>query len=122
MFWSLFLGLRTEENRFSESTELRDDSAESTEVHRFSPSLIEFYRVSNRSTPSLVSSNGIDGVRPESVTNRPSRTGLGRFFEPWCIYIIVCDLNLKITSIALFGCSFIFQIFFLLFVLKIRFS
>ena len=38
MFWSLVLGLRTEENRFSESTELRDDSAESTEFRRFSPS------------------------------------------------------------------------------------
>ena len=31
MFLSLVLGLRTVENRFSESTELRDDSAESTE-------------------------------------------------------------------------------------------
>ena len=31
-----------------------------------------------------------------------------------CIYIIVCDLNLKITSIALFGCSLIFQIFFVI--------
>ena len=29
-----------------------------------------------------------------------------------CIYIVVCDLNLKITGIALFGCSLIFQIFF----------
>ena len=37
MFWSLVLGLRTEENQFSESTELRHDSAESTEFRRFSP-------------------------------------------------------------------------------------
>ena len=83
MFWSLVLVLRTEENRFSKSTELRDDSAESTEFRRFSPSLTNFYRVSNRSTPSLVSSIGIDVVRPESITNRPNRIGLSRFFEPY---------------------------------------
>ena len=83
MFWSLVLGLRTEENRFSE---LRDDSDESTEFRRFSPSLTEFYRVSNRYTPSLVSGIGIDAVRPESVTNRPIRTGLGRFFKPYLSY------------------------------------
>ena len=84
MFWSLVLGLHTEENRFSESTDLRDDSAESTKFHRFSTSLTDFYRVSNLSTPSLVSGIGIDTVRLESITNRPSRTGLGRFFEPCC--------------------------------------
>ena len=83
MFWYLVLGLRTEENRLSESTELRDDSAESTEFRRLFPSLTDFYRVSNQSTPSLVSGIGIDAVRPESVTNRPSRIELRRFFEPW---------------------------------------
>ena len=31
-----------------------------------------------------------------------------------CIYVVVCDLNLKITGIALFGCSLIFQIFFVI--------
>ena len=31
-----------------------------------------------------------------------------------CIYIVVCDLNLKITGIALFGCSLIFHIFFVI--------
>ena len=29
-----------------------------------------------------------------------------------CIYIVVCDLNLKITGIALFGCSLGFSDFF----------
>ena len=82
MFLYLVLGLHTEENRFSESSELRDDLVESIEFRRFSPSLIDFYLVSNRSTSSLVSGIGIDAVRPESVTNRSSRTGLGLFFEP----------------------------------------
>ena len=82
MFWSLFLGLRTEENRFSESIELRDDSAESTEFRRFFPSLTVFYRVSNQSTPSLVYGIGIEAVRPESDTNWPCRIELGRFFKP----------------------------------------
>ena len=86
MFWSLVSGLRTEENRFSESTKLRDDLAESTEFGRFFSSLTDFYRVSNRSTPSLVSGIGIDAVRAESVTNRPSRIELGQFFEP-CILL-----------------------------------
>ena len=38
------------------------------------------------------------------------------FFIFWfmigCIYIVVCDLNMKITSIALFGCSLGFSDFF----------
>ena len=29
-----------------------------------------------------------------------------------CIYIVVCDLNMKITGIALFGCSLSFLDFF----------
>ena len=29
-----------------------------------------------------------------------------------CVYIVVCDLNLKITGIALFGCSLGFSDFF----------
>ena len=37
-----------------------------------------------------------------------------------CIYIVVCDLNLKIMGIALFGSYLIFQIFFLLFVLNLN--
>ena len=35
-----------------------------------------------------------------------------------CIYIVVCDLNMKITGIALFGCSLGFSDFFLLFILS----
>ena len=48
-----------------------------------SAELAEFYRVRpsfNRLIERLVSGVGIDAVRIESVTNQPSRTGLGRFF------------------------------------------
>ena len=51
------------------------NSAEFTEFHRFIPS-------STRFIVGLVSDVGIDAVRAESVTNRPSRIRLGRFFEP----------------------------------------
>ena len=36
------------------------------------------------------------------------------WFMIGCMYIVVCDLNIKITGIALFGCSLIFQIFFVI--------
>ena len=34
------------------------------------------------------------------------------WFISFCIYIVVCDLNMKITGIALFGCSLGFSDFF----------
>ena len=48
--------------------------------------LTEFYRVKssfNQFNARLVSSIGIDAIRAESITNRLSHIGLGRFFEPY---------------------------------------
>ena len=52
------------------------NSAEFTEFYRFILSSTQF-------NARLVSDVGIDAVMAESVTNRPSRIGLDRFFEPW---------------------------------------
>ena len=52
------------------------NSAELIEFNQFIPS-------STDSKHTDVSGVGIDSVRTEAVTTRPSLIGLGRFFEPW---------------------------------------
>ena len=51
------------------------NSAELTDFSRFTPSCTD-------SMPSAVSGIVFNSVRTEAVTTRPSRLGLGRFFEP----------------------------------------
>ena len=68
---------------------------------RDSAKLAEFCRVRpsfNRLIDRLVSSVDIDVVRAESVTNRPCRTGLGRFFEPRGLYT-------RMTCVGKFECK-----------------
>ena len=72
-------------------------------------SSIEFYRFipsSTRFNVRLVSGIGIDVVRAESVMNRPSRTAIDRFFEPWLRPFkeifkasILCQGNLRTHAI-----------------------
>ena len=74
-------------------TELTESSRELGPVHRVLPSF-------SRYTLRLVPGNGINLVSPESVMNRPSRTGLGLFFEPW----LHSKANAEISMSLLYKC------------------
>ena len=80
IFFPLFFGsVRTEGFNFCLSLSLPSHLGNSVELAKFCQVRLSFNRLIER----LVSGVGINTVKAESVTNRPSRTRLSRFFEPW---------------------------------------